>query len=221
VVSLLVAATMFGAATRVQAQERVYVVTHIEAVPSRLDEVRQHLTAYRDAVRKAPGHVRVDALQELGRLDRFAVLSVWESRSAFEMHQASPERTSFGERLQPLTVAPLDERPHRGLVVGDPTTASARNAIFVLTHADALPPPARAVELLTLLGKETRTEAGSVRFEVLQQANRPNHFTLAEVWRSNAARQAHAVARHTREFRDGFGKITGSLYDERVYTSLN
>src|SRR5688500_3745046 len=82
VAAVLIAATTLSVPVLVQSQDRVYVVTHIEGVPSRVGELRQHLTTYREAVRKAPGHLRVDALQELGRLERFAVLSVWDNQRA-------------------------------------------------------------------------------------------------------------------------------------------
>jgi quinol monooxygenase YgiN len=60
-----------------------------------------------------------------------------------------------------------------------------------------------------------------MRFEVLQQNSRQNHCTIVEVWRDQPALEAHAMAAHTRHFRDRFQPLSGSLYDERLYKALD
>jgi quinol monooxygenase YgiN len=56
---------------------------------------------------------------------------------------------------------------------------------------------------------------------VVQQTNRPNHFTVVEVWRDRAAFDAHGMAAHTRRFREQLAPMSGALYDERLYAILN
>jgi quinol monooxygenase YgiN len=95
-------------------------------------------------------------------------------------------------------------------------------AAYVLTHADAIPPAKdTALVLLQQLAETSRQEAGSVRFEVLQQSSRLNHCTVVEIWRDEQALAAHAMAAHTRQFRDAFQPMSGSLYDERLYRALD
>jgi quinol monooxygenase YgiN len=94
--------------------------------------------------------------------------------------------------------------------------------VYVLTHADAIPPAKdEALMLLQQLAETSRQEAGNVRFEVLQQSNRQNHCTLVEIWQDQQALAAHAMAAHTRHFRDRFQPMSGSLYDERLYKVLD
>jgi quinol monooxygenase YgiN len=91
-----------------------------------------------------------------------------------------------------------------------------------VTHADAIPPGKdEAIVLLKQLAKMSRNEAGNIRFEVLQQSSRPNHCTIVEIWQDQKALEAHAMAAHTRRFREKFQPLSGSLYDERLYAALD
>jgi quinol monooxygenase YgiN len=60
-----------------------------------------------------------------------------------------------------------------------------------------------------------------VRYEIVQQTNRPNHFTVIEIWASREALDAHGMAPHVREFRDKLAPMSGALYDERLYETVN
>jgi quinol monooxygenase YgiN len=55
------------------------------------------------------------------------------------------------------------------------------------------------VALKTLVA-DSRKEAGSVRFDVFQQGNRPNHFSVVEIWKSQSAYEAHITAGPTKNF---------------------
>ncbi len=74
-----------------------------------------------------------------------------------------------------------------------------------------------AIVLLNDLAGASRKDAGVSRFDVWQQASRPNHSYVVEAWRDDAARDAHVIAGHTRAFRAKLLPLEGSLYDERVY----
>ena len=67
------------------------------------------------------------------------------------------------------------------------------------------------------LGEDGRKEPGNARFEVVQQTNRPNHFTVVEIWKDARAVDAHSMTEATRQFRDKLGPMSGALYDERMY----
>lgn len=68
---------------------------------------------------------------------------------------------------------------------------------------------------------DTSKDDGNIRYEVLQQANRVNHFTVVEEWTSRKMFDAHVIAAHTRAFRKQLLPMEGALYDERLYESLN
>ena len=74
--------------------------------------------------------------------------------------------------------------------------------------------------LLKQLAEVSRNDDGGVGFEVLQQRSRQNHFTIVEIWQNQQTFEAHAMAAHTRQFREQFQPLSGSLYDERLYQAL-
>jgi len=97
----------------------------------------------------------------------------------------------------------------------------ATGGLNVVTHVDVVPPRKDdAVALLKALGDASRKDEGSLRYEVVQQTNRPNHFTVIESWKSREAFEAHGMAPHVREFRDKLAPMSGALYDERLYEGL-
>jgi quinol monooxygenase YgiN len=56
--------------------------------------------------------VRYEVVVEPGRRNHLAIVSVWESRDAFEKHLSIPHTRTFREKLQPMLGGPLDERLH-------------------------------------------------------------------------------------------------------------
>jgi len=70
---------------------------------------------------------------------------------------------------------------------------------------------------LNRLAEESRKDPGCVRFDVLQNPMRANHFTIIESWANAQALEAHAAAPHTRKYRDEVQPMTGSPLDERVF----
>jgi quinol monooxygenase YgiN len=200
----------------------VYVVAYIEVRPLSSGEAMALLRQYREASRKEAGNVRLEVLQQSGRPDHFALVEVWRDQQAFEAHGLATYTKQWREKLQPLRVSPYDERLHKGLAIGSMPAAGAAGATYVVTHADAIPPGKdEALALLKQLAEASRKEAGNVRFEVLQQSNRQNHCTIVEVWQDQQALEAHVMAAHTQQFRDKFQPLSGSLYDERLYKTLD
>jgi quinol monooxygenase YgiN len=70
------------------------------------------------------------------------------------------------------------------------------------------------------LAADSRREPGAVRFDLWQQANRLNHFTIVEIWKDQPALDAHGLTAGTREFREKIGRMLGALYDDRRYRNL-
>jgi autoinducer 2-degrading protein len=73
---------------------------------------------------------------------------------------------------------------------------------------------------LAALAERSRKEPGNLRFDVVHQKARTNHFTVIEVWKDQKANDTHELATHTREFRDLLTPITGALYDQRWYRAM-
>lgn len=126
-----------------------------------------------------------------------------------------------------------------------------KRAIYVFTHVDIIPteqfPPCKRqvnefgpcgnalVEQLVAAG---RKDPGNLRFDALTQANRPNHMMVVEVWELAKDQRMHTVSKPVKDFRDELSGIapgsgvpsdptilldplSGSLYDERFYRSLD
>ena len=70
------------------------------------------------------------------------------------------------------------------------------------------------------LAEDSRKHAGNLTFDVWQQTNRPNHFTVVESWANRGAFDVHEMQKETREFRMKLGPMSGALYDERLYKVL-
>ena len=123
--------------------------------------------------------------------------------------------------------------------------------VYVVTHVDIIPPEQfppckRQVNesgpcgnaLVEKVVADSRKHAGNLRFDALTQSNRPNHMTIVEMWRSAKDQEAHTVHADTMRFRDGLSGVapgsgvaadplfvinplSGSLYDEQLYASMD
>ena len=71
------------------------------------------------------------------------------------------------------------------------------------------------------LADANRKGDGNMRFEVVQQTSRPNHFTVIEAWKDHKAYDARGSAGSQRSFRDKLGPMLGALYDERIYRAVD
>jgi quinol monooxygenase YgiN len=199
----------------------VYVVAYAEVMPPATAEAIALLRQYCEASRQEVGNVRLEVLQQQGRPEHCALVEVWQNQQVFDAHGMAVHTQHCREKLQLLRLSPLDERLHTGLAIGAPPAVGSPGAVYVLTHADAIPPARdNALALLQQLAETSRQEAGNVCFEVLQQRNRQNHCTIVEIWQDQQALEAHAMAAHTRQFRDMFQPMSGSLYVERLYKAL-
>jgi quinol monooxygenase YgiN len=99
-----------------QPAERVTVVTHVDLMPPFVAEANKLLTDFAAEARKDPGAVRYEIVVEPGRRNHITIVSVWESRDAFEKHLTIPHTRAFREKIQPMLGGPLDERLHITLV---------------------------------------------------------------------------------------------------------
>jgi quinol monooxygenase YgiN len=93
--------------------------------------------------------------------------------------------------------------------------------LYVVTHVDLTPNYiADGTPLLLKFASDSRKEKGVVRFELLQEPGRKNHFTIVSVWENQAAFDAHLEADHTKQFREKLQPMLGSPLDERLHSIM-
>ena len=200
----------------------VYTAIYVEVMPTSKSDATVILRRYREAARKEGGNLRCEIAQRIDQPHQFVILSIWKDQKAWEAHGKGAASMEMREKVAAIRNAPTDERIHSGLSIGPIDAASGRDAIYVATHVDVIPPQKdNGVAALRKLGEESRKGDGNLRFEVVQQFNRLNHFTVVEIWKDAKAVEAHSMAPVTREFRDKLASMTGALYDERMYKAID
>ena len=200
----------------------VYTVIYVEVMPTSKSDATVVLRRYRDAARKEGGNLRCEIAQRIDQPHQFVILSIWKDQKSWEAHGKGAASMEMREKIAAVRNAPTDERVHIGLSIGPIDVTAPRDAVFVATHVDVIPPRKDdGVAALKRLGDESRKGDGNLRFEVVQQVNRQNHFTVVEIWKDAKTVEAHSMAAATREFRDKLASMTGALYDERMYKAID
>lgn len=230
-----------------------WIVTYIEVDGDAVEQTEQLLTAQVLASKKEAGNLRFEAVQRINRGNHFVVLEAWSSPEARANHAAAAHTIAYRNALQPVLYAPYDERPHLGLEATalDAISEGNSDTVYVITHADSIPPEQFAPcnrrpdpngpcsnGLLINLAQDSRSHDGNIRFDILTQANRPNHMTVVEMWQSSSAQLVHQSHQDKKDFRDALAGIeegsgvnsdpqfvpdmlTGSLWDERLYRLIS
>jgi quinol monooxygenase YgiN len=197
------------------------VVSYVDVSPASIDAAKALLTGYGTTCAHEGGNKAAKVLQEIGRADRFAVVEVWSDKEASDRHQAAASTRQFREALEALQIAPPDDRIGAALVPGNMPSGSSTEAVYVLTHVDIAPERnAESLPILKEAAAASRRDEGNLTYEIIQQSNRPNHFTFIEAWSDIKSLQAHATASHTVAFRNELHPVEGALYDERFYREL-
>jgi quinol monooxygenase YgiN len=219
---LALASAPIGCMTVALAQDAaVYAVSYIDVAPSARGAAIGLLRQFANSARKDDGNTRFEILQRTSPSNQFAVVAIWKDQKAYDTHAAAASTKEFRDNIKPHLISAIDDRLHTGLEVGGIFASPGRRAIYVVTHVD-VPPPRKdecIVALKALVG-DSRKEAGASRFEIFQQGNRPNHFSVVEIWKNQRAYDAHITAAHTKKFRDQLTPMSGALYDERQYRML-
>ncbi|HTP90338.1 MAG TPA: antibiotic biosynthesis monooxygenase [Xanthobacteraceae bacterium] len=220
VLGLIIATATFESSAHAQGSA-VYLATYVDVMPNAVAQGAALLQRYRDASRKEDGNLRFDALQEIARPNRFAIVEAWRDKTALDTHEQTAATTQFRDKLKAIANAPYDQRVNGALFIGQGQNEDRAGAIYVVTHVDVIPPGKDdTVVSLKAMSADTAKDPGNITYEVLQQANRSNHFTVVEEWTTMKAADAHAMAEHTRAFRAKLMPVAGALYDERFYKAL-
>ena len=220
--ALSLAMAALGVTTAAADTATFYTVTYVEVVPPAAAQAATAVRQYAEATRKDAGAVRVEGVQRIDRPNQFVVVAAWTEAKAFEAHQAAASTKAFQTTVLPLLASPNDQRLHQALSVDAATAVRPGGAVYAVTHVDVIPPRKDdAVVALKQLADDSRKDGGHVRFDVAQQTNRPNHFTVVEIWKDRASFDAHTMAPATKRFREQLAPMSGSLYDERLYQPLD
>ena len=96
----------------------------------------------------------------------------------------------------------------------------AEPQLHVVTYVDVYPNfAADTAKYLQQFAADSLKE-GAVRFDVLRDVSRANHFAIVEVWRNRQAYETHLGGQPNKQFREKLQMGLGSPYDERLYNAL-
>jgi quinol monooxygenase YgiN len=196
-------------------------VTYYEADPAKAAEAASVLRAEVRRLRAEPGAPAVMLIQEVGHPERLVVVERWAGEPALAQSQAS--RPASNARLAPLLVAPPDLRlglaPKAAVA---PPAAYPKAGVVALVHVDVIPVKlADVVDALDVRMRAARTSPGALEADVLQQANRSNHFTVLAAWTDRAAYARWAASAPAKAFRAIFHEVRGAPFEEQLYTVLD
>jgi len=224
VVALLFAMALCALAAmpaRAQGDPSVHVVTYIEAMPASAKQNAGLLKLLADANRKEAGVLRFEVLQRSGRPGHFAIVEAWKDKAALDAHAAAAHTKTFLEKVQPSLIGPIDERLCNPITVGKMEPA---RGVVVMTHVDIAGPNPQnrdaMIPVLKAFGEAARAAAGNMRYDVLQQTSRTNHFQVVEVWKDQKSDDAHEMSAPNKAYRAKVGAMQGALYDQRWYSAL-
>jgi quinol monooxygenase YgiN len=197
-----------------------FIVTYLEVAPASVGPTVALLKQREALSRKSDGNARVEVLRRSAPSNQFALVSIWRDQQAFETSRDSAATKDIHTKLAPHLITAIDTRVHSALI-GGPDTPRGQGTTFIVTHIDVPPPNKDAcIELVKAQVEASRKDPGCAHFEVFQQADRPNHFSVIEAWNDRAAFDAHIVTTHSRDFRKQLTPLSGGLYDERIYEAV-
>jgi quinol monooxygenase YgiN len=199
----------------------VHVVQYLDFPVTAAVQGINLLKRYRDEIKKLGASNKVEIYQESGRRGRFAIEETWRDTAVMDAAAKDKTIAALNAEFGALMHAPADKRLHDPYSMNAGTASGGVTAVTVYTHVDVPPPLLAQLEpLLKQLADDSRKEPGSVRFDVLQQSSRKNHFTVAETWQTTKAQYLHDSAANARKFREKLGPMLGALYDQRIYTVI-
>ncbi len=92
--------------------DKIYVVTHVDVLPTEAAAGAKLLHEYAAESRKEKGAVRVEVYVQVSRINHFTLVEVWQNRQALEAHEAAAQTKRFRQQIDPLLGSPYDERLH-------------------------------------------------------------------------------------------------------------
>jgi quinol monooxygenase YgiN len=200
----------------------VYVVTYIEVGAASVRAGAALMRRYAHETHAEAGNLAVDALQEIGRGNRFVVIERWRDQASSTAHQMAPHTAEFTHQLKLIQRGPSDERITHGFAIDAHEPTPALKGVYSVTHVDVPGSKGPDAEvLLRSFAGQARAAPGNQRYDVYQQdAPRLNHFEVFAIWRNRAASEAFEDSGASLNFREALSPLLGALYDERLYRTI-
>ena len=88
----------------------IFVVTHIDVIPTNLDQAIPVLRNFAAESKDDPGVVRFQLITWAPTTNHFQLIQIYSSLAAFNRHVQAPHTIAFRSAIQPFIGAPYDER---------------------------------------------------------------------------------------------------------------
>ena len=95
--------------------DAVFVLTHVDVVPTGKDQGIVLVKELAEAGRKDAANLQFDVLQQDSRPNHFTLVEAWRDRSAFDANITAAHAKDFRQKLTPLSGALYDERLYQAL----------------------------------------------------------------------------------------------------------
>jgi quinol monooxygenase YgiN len=191
-------------------------VTYLEFGPSFAAAAAQALPAWATSVRSETGVDEAMLLAEVNRPERFALVETWSDLTKLNARLAARAHPDMS--VAEGQCAPADERIGEPFCIGTGSPGEL-GGLYALIHIDVVPFNLTAVgEWLSDQAEAARSTA--LRYDVWRQLDRPNHFTVVQVWADQACYAHHVESAATHAFRSRLLGLKGALYDERLYRRM-
>src|SRR5215831_8485273 len=94
--------------------------------------------------------------------------------------------------------------------------------IYVVAYVEVMPTSKDdAASVLRRYRDAAQKEGGNLRGEVIQRIDQPNQFVVLEIWKDQAAFEAHGKGANATDMREKIAGIRNAPTDERVHTALS
>jgi len=99
-----------GTDKAVAGRAAVYVLTHVDVIPTFKDQGASIVKELAEGSRKDAGNLRFDALTQSNRANHMTLVEAWTDRKAFDDHIVAGHVRKFREALGPMSGSLYDER---------------------------------------------------------------------------------------------------------------
>jgi quinol monooxygenase YgiN len=105
----------WAVAQEMAAHDRIFVVTHVDIVPTDAAAGTKLVQQYVIDSRKDKGLVRIEAGAQISRTNHIILVEVWQNQKALDEHIAAAHTREFRKQIDPTLGSPYDERLHLNL----------------------------------------------------------------------------------------------------------
>ena len=186
------------------------------------DRIPEFLTAIRDnaasAVRDEPGCFGFDVLQSVDDATKFVFYEAYRDQEALAAHRQTPHFKRYFERTQDLVAGPLSRHMLHNLHPDDAawvkrTPFDAQDSMVFRLLSQTI--KAESLEAYrSTMGRMAdamaHNEPGALRFDVIEESDAPGNIVAYEVYRDQAAREAHRETAHFKEFAPAIRALVAS-----------